>query len=275
MEKTRKAEISMIIVDGGPSSVDPGFLPPLERQIYDEMNAGFEPLYYSSMADLLFELRLRAQTVKSAEALSQSGIQFSTFNRSRCNDQYWIRTPNGGFQLRFGITPAEGIRDIFANGELYATECATAIVIILYKAVLDTIGENAFNAHFADLLLYDWQYDKDLKLYSKKKFKGIYPGDVVYFTNPDYDRQTPWWIGENAVKLIGDLYYGHGAGIKSEQEMIESLNEKRFPGSYRSAYLSDDAVGLDYAYIQRLTDWNGPMLPYSLPPILQSSASPV
>ncbi|WP_052339146.1 protein-glutamine gamma-glutamyltransferase [Gorillibacterium massiliense] len=250
----------MIVVAGGLSSVDRDTFTPLERQIYDEMNESNVPLYYTSLTDLMFELGMRAHIVESAEALSQSGIRFSDFSRSQCNDAYWIRTPNGGFRLRYGIPSADGIRDIFANGNLYSTECATAVVIVLYHGVLQSIGDNSFNANFADLLLYDWQYDQDLKLYTKKKADGVFPGDVVYFKNPGYDPRTPWWIGENTIKLLGDQYYGHGAGIKSEEEMISNLNDRRAPNSQISAYMSNDIVGIDYPFMMKLAAWNGPAL---------------
>ncbi|WP_308218774.1 hypothetical protein [Bacillus cereus group sp. BfR-BA-01347] len=64
------------------------------------------------------------------------------------------------------------------------------------------------------MYLYSWHFDPDLGL------KTIYinhflPGDVVYFNNPDFHPQTPWWIGENAVVLGDGTYFGHGLGIKT------------------------------------------------------------
>jgi protein-glutamine gamma-glutamyltransferase len=79
------------------------------------------------------------------------------------------------------------------------------------------------------------------------------PGDVVYFKNPDHDPDKPEWQGENAVLLGNNSYYGHGLGIKGAEGMIASLNRERVPGSRISAYLTDEALHPDFAYLQTLS----------------------
>nr|WP_325049992.1 hypothetical protein [Cohnella faecalis] len=69
------------------------------------------------------------------------------------------------------------------------------MVIILYKATLDSIGKDTFNAYFKDLFLYDWNYDNNLKLITVENKNEAYPGDVLYFENPDFDPKTPEWRG--------------------------------------------------------------------------------
>ncbi|MEF2967674.1 protein-glutamine gamma-glutamyltransferase [Paenibacillus sp. M1] len=205
----------------------------------------------SSPGDAEFEARVRGEIVAAARALDASGASFATFRNSRCNGRYWIRENNGGFRLRSGVTPAEGIRDIFRNGWQYAFECATAMVIVLYKGVLEAIGEPSFNNYFAGLVLYDWKYDSDLRIVTiGLNQTGL--GDVVYFNNPDFDPRTPEWRGENAIVLPGGVYFAHGMGIVPAEAIIRSLNGKRKPGSGTSAYLINEAQTLDFAYIQRL-----------------------
>ncbi len=204
---------------------------------------------YGSIGELEFELKTRSAIVEAAYALYASGAQFATFKNSRCNEALWIRESNGGFRLRSGVTPAEGIRDIFRNGRAYAFECATAMVIVLYKGVLDAIGEPAFNTYFAGLFLYDWKYDSDLRIISAVE---AYPGDVLYFMNPDFNPMTPEWRGENAILLPDGTYFAHGMGIRTGAEIIALLNTRRKPGSMISAYQTDDIETLDFAYIQRL-----------------------
>lgn len=111
-----------------------------------------------------FERKMRESIVESAEALNESGVDFATFDDSRCNPQFWTRTEIGGLQLNTGVEPTVGIKDIFRNGHLYAFECATAMVIVMYRATIEAIGEEAFNQYFKDLFLWDWNYDENLRL---------------------------------------------------------------------------------------------------------------
>lgn len=122
---------------------------------------------YQSMDHLRFEWDLRGSLVEAAEGLDRSGVSFASFEKSRCNPAYWNRNAEGGFELRSNVTPADGIRDIWRNGHLYAFECATATVIVLYGGVLGSIREDAFNSLFRNLLLFDWHYDSDLRLTEK------------------------------------------------------------------------------------------------------------
>lgn len=207
---------------------------------------------YDSPEALKFELKMRTKIVEAAKALNDSGVQFARFKDSRCNERYWSRTDEGGFQLKPGALPSEGINDIFTNGSLYAFECATAIVIVLYKAVLDMVGPAVFNQYFRDLLLYDWNYDKDLQLISTNNVNEAYPGDVLYFQNPDHNPKTPEWQGENVIKLADDLYFGHGIGITTSEQIISALNSRRRPGSTTPAFLTDQVIHPDFDYLRKL-----------------------
>lgn len=206
---------------------------------------------YQSQEELLFELRTRRLLTEAAVALNKSGAQFAAFAQSRCNPQVWKRDDRGGFLLLPGVTPAAGIRDIFQEGKQYAFECATAMVIVLYKGMLDSIGEALFNLWFGGLLLYDWHYDEDLRLVDDKKPANAVPGDVQYFRNPDVSPDFPEWQGENVLRLEEDLYYGHGMGLKTAEKIIESLNGKRKPDSQVPAYMTDVVVHSDFPLLYR------------------------
>lgn len=225
----------------------------LERNILQKKEKSSVVYRYDSPEALKFELNLRSRIVESARALHDSGVKFATFDDSRCNEQFWYRTANGGFRLKNGILPSQGINDIFENGNLYAFECSAAMVIVLYKAVLDMIGNSAFNMYFQDLFLWDWNYHSNLRLISKHNIQEAYPGDVLYFENPDYVPATPEWQGENVIMLGKGLYYGHGIGIRTAKEMIYTLNKKRKPGSTTSAFLSELVLYPDFEYIRRLS----------------------
>ncbi len=193
---------------------------------------------FSSFNDLLFEINLRKDIIESAKEMSEGESAFTTFQYTQCNPDYWYLTTEGGFQLKPNTYPSSAIRDIYINSSLYAYECAMACVMNFYKATLDRIGDASFNALFQNLYLYSWHTDVDLGLYT---FYGDHfiPGDVVYFNNPEYDPSTPWYRGVNAVTLYDGQVFGHGFGIKSTEEMIQSLNETRKPASNQSAYLAN------------------------------------
>ncbi|PZE19662.1 protein-glutamine gamma-glutamyltransferase [Paenibacillus xerothermodurans] len=242
----------MIVIAGqSASAFDGHMLSGLERMIYVQKQESSIVYRYNSVDSLMFELRMRTRIVAAARALAGSGARFATFENSQCNEAYWHRTAAGGFRLRSGVAPQAGIRDIFVNGGLYAFECATAMVIVLYKAALDSIDPNQFDRLFANVYLFDWLYDNDLRLIDRANPGEAVPGDVLYFENPDVSSATPWWRGENAIVMGGGLLYGHGIGLTSAEEIINVLNRHREPGSTRSAYLTDKFTQVDFSYLQQ------------------------
>ncbi|XEC93869.1 protein-glutamine gamma-glutamyltransferase [Paenibacillus tarimensis] len=243
----------IVIEVAGMSVIDASSFTGMERFILMRKDRSSIVYRYESFSQLRFELDLRINLMNAAQALSRSGATFSTFKQSRCNPLYWNRTENGGFSLKREVRPSAAIRDIFTNGFLYAFECATAMVIVLYKAVLDSIGEQSFNRFYSDLLLYDWNYDKDLRLITIKNNYVSDPGDILYFINPDVNPQTPEWQGLNVVMLGDNLYFGHGMGIGTGEKIIAGLNAVRRPNSTQSAYLLDQATFPDFKYIYRLS----------------------
>ncbi|WP_059105239.1 protein-glutamine gamma-glutamyltransferase [Shouchella shacheensis] len=243
----------MIEIDQKPLNVsqisDEQFSPAELKILYDI--AGSNTLYsYQSYAQLTYELSIRLNVTRASVALLRSGASFETFARSRCNPRFWRRAPNGAFYINPGVSPSMAINDIFSNGRAYGFECATAIIIVFYKAVLDSIDTASFNQLFQGLYLYSWEHDSDLHL---KTYEGhdFLIGDCVYFNNPDVDaRRHPAWIGENAIILDDDMYFGHGIGIASSQQIIQTLNFKRKPYSNRSAYLENQITRLDFRFVR-------------------------
>lgn len=247
----------MIIIAGQSADWEESGMSEVQKRIYLRKKQSSKVYEYSSPDVFSFELKLRENLVEAARALNQSGVAFTTFRNSRCNERYWIRTAEGGFRLKEDAEPSAAIRDIFVNGKQYAFECATAIVIVLYKGVLETIGEGPFNRLFGKLYLWDWNYDSDLQLVDEGKKDESFPGDVQYFQNPDVSPKTTWWQGENVIKLDDDLYYGHGVGIRPAQGMIDKLNSHRKPDSKTSAYLTEHAVHPDFAYLVQTAGYGG------------------
>ncbi|WP_281890320.1 protein-glutamine gamma-glutamyltransferase [Paenibacillus sp. YYML68] len=255
----------------------------LERSIYRAKQLSPTPFHYSSEAALRFELKLRASIVRAAEGLARSGAAFETFEGSRCHELYWIRTEKGGFLLRPGARPSDAITDIFVNGQWYAFECAMAIVIVLYKAVLDTAGPEAFDRLFGDLYLYSWNHDSDLKLVSVYGKGEAFPGDVQYIKNPDVHPAYIHWQGENVIVMPEGLYFGHGVAVTRAEYIIERLNTHRIPGSMVSAYMLDEATFPNFPALQEALERvsgapimpEAPAIPYGSAPGVWAEAGPV
>ncbi|MDR0839634.1 MAG: protein-glutamine gamma-glutamyltransferase, partial [Oscillospiraceae bacterium] len=85
---------------------------------------------YGSIDELDFELAARHAIVDRAERLRRCGLSFQTFRSAVCNDRYWVRRADGGFEVRRGASPSAAIRDIYENGRMYGTECATAMQLV-------------------------------------------------------------------------------------------------------------------------------------------------
>ncbi|WP_407271387.1 protein-glutamine gamma-glutamyltransferase [Radiobacillus sp. PE A8.2] len=210
----------------------------VELMIVQEMNQSPVVYNFSSLNELSQEIQLRKQILISASKLHMSNAKFSVFAKSYCNSAYWERTTKGGFRLREGISPSAAIQDIYTNSDQYGFECATAMLIIFYHAILTLVGEELFNQLFENIYLYSWHADADLGL-ELIETEYFLPGDVVYFKNPDVSPQTPYWRGENAVVMGNGKFFGHGIGVLTADEMINSLNIRRRTGSNQSAFLTN------------------------------------
>lgn len=243
----------MILIAGAPAPIDTSSLSVTEKVILEEKQRSPVTYQYASPEELLFELRLRTATVRAALDLGRSGAVFATLRKSKANPKYWIRTPMGGFQQRPGVASSDAIRDIFINGRMYGFECASAVVIIIYKGVLDMLGDAIFSRHFNNLLLMTTNADRNLGLRTIKTSTEMYPGDVLYFSNPDYNRETPEWSGENVILVGPNAYFGHGIGVKPGEGIIADLNRLRRRWALRSAYLMDQTTFPNFSYLYNLS----------------------
>ncbi|MGI6175804.1 MAG: protein-glutamine gamma-glutamyltransferase [Christensenellales bacterium] len=214
------------------------------RQLLEQMSKSTETYRYDTLDQLKFELSLRREIVDAARALSRSGLRFAVFHKSECNPEYWDRTGNGGFRLKSGVKPSDAIRDIFKNGGKYATECATAMVIVYYGALLEVFSEETFNTLFPSIYLMNWHELRPLlrEVGSPKKVSDILLGDRCYFRNPDVSPKTPELQGENVIVLPNELYYGHGIGIANANQIIRILNANRKEGATQSAYFMEGSA---------------------------------
>lgn len=225
---------------------------PIEKIITDKMVSSKEIYTYDSLKELKFELDLRSSIIQASRELNKSSFKFKIFKESMCNPQFWTRTEEGGFLLNKDVEPYDAIKDIYINSSQYGTECATAIVIVFYKALLNIFPRILFNKLFDHIYLMDWKYlDDDLGIGTFLNAADYFPGDCRYFKNPDVNPKTPEWQGENVIDLGDGTYYGHGIGIKDMEEIIKELNKNRKEDFTKSAYLTNSATLLDFKYLAK------------------------
>jgi protein-glutamine gamma-glutamyltransferase len=203
---------------------------------------------FSSEERLDFELKLRSEIVRAAEALNRSRLAFRVFRESFCNKEYWDRMPDGGFALKASVKPSEAVRDIYKNSHKYGTECATAMLIVYYKSLLEVFGDEAFDNTFTRIYLMNWyRIEPLLREVGLMGRADVYlPGDRRYFKNPDVDPATPELQGENVIDLGGGFYYGHGFGRHRAEVFIKMLNRNRADDADEEAYLMDTAGNPNY-----------------------------
>ncbi|MBY0120966.1 protein-glutamine gamma-glutamyltransferase [Bacillus sp. S/N-304-OC-R1] len=218
-----------------------------QKEIYFSLENSSEVHHYDTIQEFFFDIQLRENIINAAKELSKSTVKFAPFQTSKFNPKIWTKIKYG-YLLNPLIQPSDAINDVFENGNEYAFECSTAIIIIYYKAVLQSISLSYFNTLFQRLLVWDWNYDRDLSIITEKGSNFI-PGDVVYFYNPDFNH--PVWMGENAVFLGNDLFFGHGIGIKTKEDMIKALNTLRKEKANTSAYLISQHSRLNYKYLSQ------------------------
>jgi protein-glutamine gamma-glutamyltransferase len=218
-----------------------------QTEMINKMAASNELFRYRTLEQFKFELTLRDSIINASKKLNSSRFSFRTFRKSKCNPDFWQRTEEGGFLLETGVKPSDAINDIFKNSYLYGTECATAIVIVYFKALVDVFPEEQFNKLFPEIYLMNWQHlDEDLGITGYREVSDLIPGDCRYFSNPDVDPLTPEWQGENTIYLGNEKFYGHGIGVRTADSIIEALNRHRKSGAEVSAFLENFAHRLDF-----------------------------
>lgn len=229
-----------------------------EYKIASIMASSNEVYRYDSIEQLDFELKVRKNIVNASKDLHKSRFAFKVFRKSKCNEEYWTRTNNGGFLLKEGVKPSDAIKDIYINSSKYGTECSTAIIILYYKALVDSLPEELFNRLFPRIYLMNWMHiDPNFGLTDHMRVVDTIPGDCRYFKNPDVDPITPEWQGENAIYLDNGLYYGHGLGIGTGQKFIDALNKQRIAGSTTSAYLMNSAKRMNFKHLYAIYKSSG------------------
>lgn len=213
-------------------------------------------------------VRIGAAMVDAAHAMARANHEFGDL---RANPKFFRPEsgrdwgdPLGTMHLKPGARPSEAIRDIFESPEKYSFECATALVILRYKAILDLIGERDFDRICKDLKIGPWVQENDAARAWKVRGKAqdgskvaaserdvkkdLRPGDYTYFKNWSVSLKgyNEGWQGENVIFLGNGKYYGHPFGIVSAKEIVDHLNEhRRKEANVKSASLLDVRASVD------------------------------
>jgi len=191
--------------------------------------------------------------------MAQAKHDFELIADDRFSARYWAPEASyrGTFALAPGVSPSEAVQDIFRNPRDYGFECATGLVVTYYKALLDGLGPERFDAIMQDLRIGPWETESDLAsvLHSsgsahrdaaEARQSSLRPGDYTYFRNWDVSAESArqGWQGENVISLGGGKYYGHPFGITTGDAIIEYLNRHRNAGSTRSAAMLELQMSL-------------------------------
>lgn len=201
------------------------------------------------------QARMNAHIVRAAREMAASGAGFASRSaEDRVNKELWWLGYGGKMGVRMGVPSSKAIRDVFENGEKYAFECATGNLLVYYKAILDRIGDEDFDREFPKLRLFRWDIKDDDLVAAEKNdvFPDRWPGDHVYFSNPDFAPENSAWQGENTIYLGGGEYFGHGIGIESGDEILATLDSLRKPGARRKAYVHEKTSRIDGSVIAKL-----------------------
>lgn len=225
----------------------------IQNKILNIMSNSSMEYMYKSIEELNFDLSLRNAVVESAKELNDSDVEFKTFYKSKCNNKFWIKNKDGGFLLKENVDAYDAINDIFDNSLKYGTECATAMIIIYYRALTKLMPKTMFNNIYTSIELMNWQnVDYKLGVNYYEKVIDFMPGDCVYFKNPDVNSKTPEWQGENTINLGDGTYFGHGMGIMTGEKIINKLNKHRKKHSNTSAYMLDSVTCQGGKYLYNL-----------------------
>jgi protein-glutamine gamma-glutamyltransferase len=232
----------MITLENGSSTAGLKGLSPAQANILNAIEQSKIKYEYNHLEELAFELKLRERIIINSRMLNSNAATFATFPNSSFNPYYWIKTMSG-YRLRETRRPSAAIRDVFENSYLYSFECVTAVVLIFYKSILDIIRPEYFDRLYSPMLIWGHNFNDAMHMVTYEGIDNI-PGDVYYFSNPDYE--DPIWMGENAVLLEKNQYFGHGIGIVTHSKMIEALNTLRRMNATRSAFQLNQTTRLQF-----------------------------
>lgn len=206
-------------------------------------------LVHTTLSETRYQTaRMQLSVVKATRDFASANVGFSgRWKDDKVNTALWSLKYSGEMSVRAGQKPSEAIADIFKNGRSYAFECATGTMVILYKAILDRVGPDDFDAAFPRLKIKRWDNKPELFKAAERvgDLPGYMAGDHTYFKNPDFAPEHSAWQGENVIYLGDGQYFGHGVGYATEDDVLDTLDALRKPDATTPAFRDDFELRLD------------------------------
>jgi protein-glutamine gamma-glutamyltransferase len=263
------------IVDGGVV----GVLDPKDKLV--RQNARGEQVTRALGVRRSENIAFRAHVVQAAKDLAASGASFSgSHETDKVNQDLWTMGYGGKMQVRKWLAdgeigkPSTALRDIFANGKAYGFECATAMMVIYHKAILDHVGDEAFDKLFSEprnLAFFRWDIEDSDYVDAKKlvhRPMPLAPGTHYYFENPDAAPENSAFRGENVIYLGEGQFYAHGivgdsgTYLVTEKDIVDTLSALRAAGADTPPRRVNMAMWLDgYALSKKVFPDGPPELP--------------
>jgi hypothetical protein len=178
-------------------------------------------------------------------------------------DSRYFRNDSRSRILVAGVKASDALDHMFSEPSYYGFECATAISILHYSAVRDTLrtltgSDDLFNTKFRDMRIGQLELgvERDMSTIRKTVSGVKRTGDHGYFSNPDVtpEARAGGWNGENVVVMPDGRYFGHPFGITTAADIITNLNSVRRTDlqAPRSAYLTESQYRLSAEWLVKL-----------------------
>lgn len=207
-------------------------------------------------------VRVGAAVVSACLEMHQAHHEFAIAPLQRFSGAYWRRDGrlqhHATFHLRPGVKASAALNDVFRNPDGYRFECATALVLVYYRAIQKLIGERDFDRIMGDLKVGPWEYEPDLARFLLSSGKGDRPATPERARQLKYGEYTytknwavSWWgwakgcQGQNQIRLDDDLYYAHSYALVGQGDIVARENGARVIGAKTSASMTDAQTRLD------------------------------
>lgn len=192
-------------------------------------------------------VEIEAAIVDACYDMAAHPHDFEIIKKTRFSATYWDSKGNGLYKTKAGVRPSLAVRDICDHPKDYGFECATAMVIVYYKAMLSIMGDAQFDKVCANIQIGPWVYDDVLASVYDITGDGDTPGNPTliagtygYIRNWDVSKiaREGGWQGENVIALGNGIYFGHPFGVETGENIIKYLNTQRIENAKRSASLT-------------------------------------
>ncbi|MBK6689695.1 MAG: hypothetical protein IPG45_34840 [Deltaproteobacteria bacterium] len=206
-----------------------------------------------AMAD---RVRVGAAVVSACLEMHQAQHEFAIAPRQKFSSEFWRRDGQlsryATFHLKPGAKASSAMNDVFVNPDAYRFECATALVLVYYRAIQKLIGDSDFDRLMGDLKIGPWEYEADLQRFLMASGRGDQPATEARAQELKFGEYTytknwavSWWgwakgcQGQNQIRLDEDLYYAHSYALVGQGDIVARENGARVLGAKTSASMTD------------------------------------